>query len=441
MDGVRFSEIFAQMVSPQRQRALCQRHAPIARGGRRLSPEALVQSLIFHQLQPAGTLAAHGTTLHGIAMSDSAYAQRRALLPQALFDELMDAALAPLADAQRQPESFYAGWRLVGIDGTQCSVANTPAIVAALPKAASRRFCAAFAKLRLVVLTELGTHAPLAACAAPAAEASEQVLAAALWAKVPDRSLVIGDRLFGCGKTLGQALTAWAGRDIALLVRVKHNLKPKMVERLADGSALIEVAVRDDAHRVIDRLVLREIRARGVAVNGKRFELRLWTTLTDAARYPALVLAQHYATRWEQELYYRELKLDVRHNPVLAGHTVETALQELAALVLASALIARLRVEAAERGAVAPTRMSFYKLRLATDELWATLALMGPLLSRTQYPLLLERYFELVQRTALLPERRARSCPRVVRQPVTKWPRKLDQPSHTGEVTLELMQD
>jgi hypothetical protein len=38
-------------------------------------------------------------------------------------------------------------------------------------------------------------------------------------------------------------------------------------------------------------------------------------------------------------LYYRELKLDVRNSPVLASYTVETALQEIAALVLASAVM------------------------------------------------------------------------------------------------------
>jgi len=43
-------------------------------------------------------------------------------------------------------------------------------------------------------------------------------------------------------------------------------------------------------------------------------------------------------------LYYRELKLDVRSTPILASHTVETALQEIAAVVLASAVIAHLRV-------------------------------------------------------------------------------------------------
>lgn len=73
-----------------------------------------------------------------------------------------------------------------------------------------------------------------------------------------------------------------------------------------------------------------------------------------------------YAERWECELYFRELKLDVRNAPALASQTPETALQEIAALVLASAVLARLRVEAGTQLKVAPQRMSFYKLKLAT---------------------------------------------------------------------------
>lgn len=436
MQGAEFMEVLERMIPEGSFTALCEQHAPSARGGRKLSPASLVQSLLFHQLQGSGTLAEHGQQLHGIGMSDSAYAQRRGRLPVELFEALMEAALAPLAEPAGQPESFFEGYRLLGIDGTQWSVGNTPAIVRALPKAASRRFKAAFAKLRLVTLIELGTHAPLAARAAPAGQ-SEQALAQAIWGKVPEHSLLIADRLFGTPKTLAEALHAWAGRDIQCLVRVRKNLKPKRLERLSDGSALIEVAVRAESGG-LERITLREIRARGLGIHGKRFTLRLWTTLLDESRFPALDLARRYASRWECELYYRELKLDVRHNPLLAGHTVESALQELAALVLASALIARLRVEAAERSQLPPSRVSFYKLMHLTEALWLGEAIYGEIATRADRAQVLARFFAQVRATALLPERRARSCPRAVRQPVTGWPRKTTQRSHTGEITLEL---
>jgi hypothetical protein len=370
-------------------------------------------------------------------MSDSAFAQRRQLLPLELFEQILSVALSPLADETLHPECFFHGYRLVGVDGTQFSVVNTPAILAQLPKSASRRFQAAFAKLRLVSLVELGTHAPLAACAGPASE-GEQKLAARVWEQVPEHSLVIGDRLFGTARTLWEATQAWQERDVVVLARVRENIKVEIVERLADGSALIQVPVKEE-QRIVDSLRLREIQAHGVGLNGEDFTLRLWTTLLDCERYPAEELARHYAERWECELYFRELKLDVRNAPALASQTPETALQEIAALVLASAVLARLRVEAGTQLQVAPQRMSFYKLKLATQPLWNTYEIMGPTLTEAQSQQAWQRYMESVRRTAVLPERRSRSCPRVLRQPVSRWPRKLGQPSYTGEVRIKLV--
>ena len=81
----------------------------------------------------------------------------------------------------------------------------------------------------------------------------------------------------------------------------------------------------------------------------------------------------------------------------------------------------------------------FYKLKLATQPLWNTYEIMGTTLTEAQRQQSWQRYMESVRRTAVLPERRARSCPRVLRQPVSRWPRKLDQPSYTGKVQIKLV--
>lgn len=437
MQSVQFLDVLNRMIPTDQFEELCEAYAPRPRSAPKLAAPQLISGLIYHQLQEGGTLAVNSGRLHGIRMSDSAHAQRRQLLPVELFEQIMSAALAPLADAKRDPQSFFHGYRLVGVDGTQFSVVNTPAILAQLPKAASRRFKAAFAKLRLVSLVELGTHAPLAACAAPASE-GEQKLAARLWSQVPEHSLVIGDRLFGTARTLWETTQAWADRDIAVLARVRDNIKTTVLKRFSDGSALIEVPVRE-GNRIIATLKLREVQAQGRGVNGESFTLRLWTTLLDAKTYPAQELALHYAQRWEQELYYRELKLDVRAAPVLASQTPETALQEIAALVLASAVLARLRVQAAIELKVPPQRMSFYKVKMITQPLWDTYQIMGETLSKAQQAKMWQHYVEMIRLSAVLPERRARSCPRVLRQPVSSWPRKTNQPSHTGSTQIKVV--
>jgi hypothetical protein len=434
---MQFLDVLNRMIPANDFTQLCEEYAPVPRSAPVMSAAQVVSGFIYHQLQASGTLAKNSKRLHGIPMSDSAHSQRRQNLPVELFEQLMGVALQPLADESLHPECFYGGYRLVGIDGTQFSVLNTPAILAELPKAASRRFQAAFAKLRLVSLVELGTHASLAALAGPASE-GEQQLAARLWKQVPEGSLVIGDRLFGTGRTLWQAKQAWGERDIAFLARVRENIRVEEAQRLPDGSAIVEVPVRDEENKK-QRLRLREIQAQGVALNGKIFTLRLWTSLLDSERYPAEDLARRYIERWEHELYYRELKLDVRSARVLASHAPETALQEIAALALASAVIARIRVETGTQLQVSPRRMSFSKLMSSTEELWNVYRLVGELSTSALRERMWKQYLDDVRSWAVLPERRSRSCPRVLRQPVTKWPRKVDQPSHSGKVTLELV--
>ena len=439
-----FTSVFTELIAPEKLAALCVQHAPLARTKPKLTTTQLVSGLIYHQLQPAGSLGQHTAQLHGTTMSESAHAQRRQGWPPDLFTEIMAAALRPLADPGRHPQAFFRGWRLVGIDGTEWSATNTPALRQALPKAATRRLSAAFAKVRLMTLVELGVHQPLGAVAAAASE-GEQTLAKKLWPQVPDQSLLIGDRAFGTPRTLWEAVQAWRGREVAYLVRVRKNVQVKIVERLADGSAIVEVPVhaKTNSRKVEATLRLREIHAEGVGAGGQRFSLRLWTNLLDAIAYPALELATQYAGRWEQELYYRELKLDVRSSSLLTSHTMETALQELAALVLAMAVVAQVRVAAADQLAVPPLRVSFLKILILTQQLWHSFGWGRRGRTPAQARAICDGYFADVRLLAILPERRKRSCPRVVRQPVSSWPRKLDpknarpaSPSHPTEIKI-----
>src|SRR5258708_28267611 len=138
------------------------------REGRRRRPPKLrigelLMSLVFHCLQDSGTLAGNLRILFRKRFAESTVSQRRQNLPWKVFTALMEAALAPKATPQKHGQAFYKGWRLVAIDGTQFSVSNTPQILGSLSKAASRRMKAAFAKVGVVLLGELGVHNPLPA--------------------------------------------------------------------------------------------------------------------------------------------------------------------------------------------------------------------------------------------------------------------------------------
>jgi hypothetical protein len=204
---------------------------------------------------------------------------------------------------------------------------------------------------------------------------------------------------------------------------VPAAVKGRAGEHLADGSHLLTVAVKP-RHRPTPEtrtLTVRELHVRVARVGHRGTTLRLWTSLTDPRTAPALELARLYGQRWEHELYFRELKRHLRRTDLLQSHTVDTAAQEVAALVLASALLAVERTRAAE-GTVPVLRISFAKMLPIVEAMWFTLDVAAPVLTEDQKQFILTQMYERMQRH-LTPKRRARSCPRAVRQPVTGWPR------------------
>jgi hypothetical protein len=86
---------------------------------------------------------------------------------------------------------------------------------------------------------------------------------------------------------------------------------------------------------------------------------------------------------------------------------------------------------------VAVLRVSFVKLLELLRPLWLVLALGADVLEEWQKEELTRRLYEQARR-CLTPERRGRSCPRAVRQPVSRWPRLLENESWTGPVTMKL---
>lgn len=407
-----------------------------ARRGRkpRIPLTTLLPALIFHVMQDIGTLGEHLFELTGERLADSSWSDRRARMPWQIFSDLMQRVLQARATLPEHPEAFWRGWRLVALDGTQFSVTNTPQVAKTTRKARTRRGAAAFAKLGTAVLLEVGLHNPLAAAIARHGE-SEWELACRLLAQLPANALVLADRLYGCGAFATLALDACQRVGSHFLFRARSTVKPGVVQRLKDGSRLVLIPVYagGGSSRIVDWLHLREVRVR-VARRGHRGkEVRLWTSLLDPETAPAVELGELYARRWEHELYYRELKRQLRKTDVLQSHTTETGAQEIAALVLASALLAHERARAA-KGEVPVLRVSFGRVLRVATAIWMAVELGAGVLTDEQIADIIERGYARM-RQYLTPARRARSCPRAVRQPVTGWPRLMK--THSIEEPLE----
>jgi hypothetical protein len=404
----------------------------------RVPVKDLLPALTFHVMQGAGTLAEHFAELFDVSLADSSWADRRARLPWEIFAELMRRVLRPLA-TQRQREAFWRGWRLVALDGTQFSLTNTPQIQPRVVKARTRRGRAAFAKMTAAVLLEVGLHNPLAAAIGRHGE-SEWALAQRLLAQLPKRAVLLGDRLYGVAAFVAQARAACTRVGSHFLLRASRSTKPRVLKRLSDGTRLIQIAhrARQRPGQILEWVDLREIRVRVGRAGHRPHELRLWTSLVDPRTAPAIELAQLYAQRWEHELYFRELKCQVRRTDVLHSHTIGTAAQEIAALVLVSAVLAAERRRAAG-GQLPVLRVSFTKLlERCIKPLWVYLDLGHGVLTDHQVQQIMKRGYARMRRY-VTPPRRARSCPRAVRQPIQAWPRLLTAQSINAPMHMQLV--
>ena len=400
----------------------------------------LLASLVYHVLGGAGHFSAHVYQLFGLEIKDSSLSGRRQRMGLEPFAWLMAHALRPLADRRTHRSCFYKGLRLCGIDGSRWSVTNTPQILERMSKAAARRLKAAFAKVEMCTLVELGLHNPLAAVVGLDGE-GEWGLAKQLLSRLPERSLLVVDRLYGCGEYLKELMAACASAESELLVRARGNIKSHKAERLPDGSSVVSINIRSQkgGHHVKGEVRVREIRGRIKKPGGKTWsEVRLWTTLLDEGAHPAQELLELYAERWEHELFYKELKLHMRGGEVLHSHTPETAAQEVAALLMACSIIARERGEAARSGRLQPLSISFLKTLDKMSSLWAVFEVSDGLLDEGAREVMVARVRELIVREAI-PERRQRSCPRKVRQPVRGWPRLTKNESSEGGFVVEVV--
>lgn len=420
-----FQHQFDQLIGQQQLQRIVESWGPAKRRPPKLPLDQLIAGLVFHAVRDCGTFSRNVKQLTGQKISDSALSQRRENIPWEVFGQIMDCALSAKADSARHPEAFYQGRRLMGIDGSQFSVSNTPQNKKTFLKAASRRMKAAFGKVGVSVLTELGLHNPVAASVGEAGM-SEQVLSLPLLEKLPAGSLLLGDRAYGLGCWVKRIKDLHPEGDRDFLLRVKSTCKVKVLEILKDGSAWVEIEVKGE------KFQLREIRGRVRRPGGKWSDVRLWTSLKDEQACPATELLALYGRRWEQETFYKELKVDMRSAELLNSHTEQTAMQEIAALVLAHAILVDQRMAAASQGAVEVLRISFKKTLYFLEPLWMILQCSQGLLTRSQIQEMTRRVMAQIAEYAL-PPRRKRSCPRAVRQPVGSWPRLIRNTYQTGE--------
>jgi hypothetical protein len=281
----------------------------------------------------------------------------------------------PVADLLTRG-GFLESWRLMAIDGFEWDLPDTPENAAAFGYAGSGDRRSAFPKVRVVTISECGSHAMVDAEMGGVAGAGsgEQTLAGRLYRRLSDDWLLIADRNF----------YTWAGWKTAaatgaqLLWRVKADLSLPMIQMLPDGSyssVLINPKIRGTARRALIEAArtgedLDPEQAVGVRVieytvpdrdgEGTGELIALITTITHPRAVPAQTLAQAYQQRWEHETGNDQLKTHLRGpGKVLRSKSPDMVRQEIYGYLLTHYAISTLICQAATEADIDPDRVKF----------------------------------------------------------------------------------
>jgi hypothetical protein len=279
----------------------------------------------------------------------------------------------PVAD-QLTRDAFLGAWRLMAIDGFEWDAPDMPGNAAAFGYSGPER--SAFPKVRVVTISECGSHAVVdAEIGGIAGKGSgEQSLARRLHGRLEEDWLLIADRNF----YNWQDWKAAAASGAALLWRVKSDLALPVLEILPDGSyrsVLVNPRIGGKARQAQTAAAragedLDEDKATAVRVieyevpdrdgDGKGELIALITTITEMTAAPASLLAQAYHQRWEHETGNGQLKTYLRGpGRVLRSRSPDMVRQEIYGYLLAHHAISALICRAATEADIDPDRVKF----------------------------------------------------------------------------------
>jgi hypothetical protein len=358
-----------------------------------------------------------GLPLSAMQVSGSAISYRRAQLGIAPLQGLFARCCRPLC-TPATIGAYRFGKRLLALDGTMQDVPDTPANAAAFARPSNQYGQGPFPQIRLLLLSECGSHAIVDATISDRTEAERRLAEKALPSLEADMFL-LHDAQF-TGLRFWQAIRARRAHVMGPLP--SHHL-PTYLRQLSDGSYLAAyLPSKKQEQEGIKPLLVRVIEYRITDARlGEPEQLyRLATTWLNPRTAPALELIDCYHERWEVEVVIDEIKTHQRlQQPVLRSRTPEGVRQEVYALLLAHYAVRALMHQAACQAEVDPDRLSFTDALFVLSETTRELALVE---RSQQEPLRLEMGARLTAQ--LLPERRLRANPRVLKKLYRKYKRK-----------------
>jgi hypothetical protein len=321
---------------------------------------------------------------------------------------------------------WWHGLLVCAIDGTIMTVPDSPANLTRFTKGGGHHGGTGYPQARLLALVACGTRTIIDAVFGPTAS-GETTYAAGLLRSLRAGMIVLADRNFAAAKLI----TAIAQTHADVLVRVKNGRKLPALARYRDGSYLSQMGAT--RIRVIEAQITIATSA------GRRTGIcRLATTLLDPRACPAADLIMLYHQRWEIETAYLEIKSTILGGRVLRARTPAGIDQEIYALLTTYQI---LRTAMADATAAAPGtdpgRASFtIAWQAARDQLIQATGIIAS----TVIDLIGTIGRHVL--AGLLPARRLRVSPRIVKRAISKYQARgphIDRTSYKATISIDIL--
>lgn len=377
----RIKQELADVLTPRIIEQVC-REAGHAWRCRVLDPVTTIHLFLLQMLH--GNAACNKLPrLTGRTFTASAYCQARRKLPLAVIQTLAK-RIGAILQASTATSGLWHGHRTVLLDGTGCSMPDTPGLQKHFGQPGAQRKGCGFPVAHLLTAFD-AHHGLLLGVEVAPLRSHDLALVPGIHPCLRRGDLLVADRGFCSFAHL--ALIQRGGMEACIRVHQRQivsfrghrrrtgtsHRRPARVpysrwrKRLGPNDQLVEWLksgkrpswMSDEGYdRLPDWIQVRELRYRIRTAGFRTRAVTLVTTLLDPVRYPAGELWELYRTRWEVETDLRHLKTTLGLD-VLRCKTVDGVMKEIWMFVLAYNLVRAVMLEAARRQMAEPQRISF----------------------------------------------------------------------------------
>jgi hypothetical protein len=381
----RFTTEWATLLQPEAILTVCSEMGYTGWRNRVLTPVTTVQ-LFLLQILHGNTACSHLPHLSGLRFSAAAYCQARARLPIRLFALLLE-RFNRAVQRSAVDDGRWHGHRTFLVDGSSCSMPDTPALQGAFGQSTEQRPGCGSPVAHLLGLFHAGTGVLLKLVVAPLLT-HDLAQVQAVHPSIQPGDVLVADR--GLCSYAHLALLAQAGvhavlrgsaRQIVDFTPGRAFVKPSVrrtpaVKGIPRSRWLKALGVhnprvawlkpktcpswltREALAALPEALVLREVRYHLGRPGFRTRQITLVTTLLDAEVYRVADLAMLYRQRWQVETSLAHLKTTM-HMDVLHCQTVSGVLKELTVFAMVYNLVRLVMRQSATLQRTAVERISF----------------------------------------------------------------------------------